>query len=272
MKRKNLKIWCLLLTVAMLLTMLPVAAFAATEQEHLAAIEEAIKDTTPVVSMQKVNSESEAKSWLEKNWWKSLKKELADDLEGADISSSSVKFHLEDFEKAIPKNYKDEDGEYGSAIVVVTVKGKVLGHTTLLIEADTWGKAPKDDDDDDKEVTYGKDELAVQINWVGDKAANRPNSVLVKLYANGKLFRSSSLVGSKWYAGWKNIDNSKKWTVDVVVPDGYTCDIEEVSSEHFEVTMTKIGSSSSVSSSVSGSAPQKVNPETGAAFGVFCCR
>ena len=74
MKRNNLKIWCLLLTVAMLLTMLPVAAFAATEQEHLDAIEDAINDTSPVVSMKKVNSESAAKDWLTTNWWKSLKK------------------------------------------------------------------------------------------------------------------------------------------------------------------------------------------------------
>ena len=266
MKRSNLKIWCLLLTMAMLLTMLPVAAFAGELDE----VKDLINDTDPIVEMTKVNSKSEAKSWLNKNWWPSVKKDIVAELKKADVKQGNLSFHLEDFEEAIPKNIYDEDGTYGSAIVIVTMNGEYLGHTTLMIKPDKWGKVPVKDkyDDDDKEVTYGKDELSVKIKWEGDTSATRPSSALVRVYRDNKLYRTVSLVGSKWYAGWRDIDNSKKWSVDVTVPEGYVCDIEEVENEHFEITMTKVGYTAPTTDKV----VDKVNPETGAGSHFFACR
>lgn len=264
MKRNSLRIWCLLLTLVMLLTMLPVSVFAG----ELDAVEDLINDTDPTVVMSKVNSKSEAKSWLNKNWWPSVKKDIVAELKKADVKQGSLSFHLEDFEAAVPKNVYDEDGTYGSAIVIVTMNGEELGYTTLLIKPDKWGKVPEKDYDDDDEVTYGKDELSVKINWEGDTSATRPSSVVVRLYKNNKLYRTCSLVGSKWYAGWRNIDNSKNWSVDVTVPAGYVCDIEEVENDRFEITMTKKG----YSAPSTGTVVDKVNPETGAGHSVFCCR
>ncbi len=262
MKKNKLRVLCLLLSLVMLMTMMPMAVWA--KEDVYDEIEDIIGDTTPTTVMSKVNSKSEAEDWLSGKWWYSLKKDLDDALDEANINPSRLDFYLDDFDKALPKNRYDTDGTIGSAIVVVTYRGKVLGHTTLVIEPDVWGKVVDDDDDD---VAYfgGDDDLAVKVIWVGDSSTTRPDSLTLRLYKDGKLYRTRSISGSKWYEAWDDIDDSKKWTVDVNVPNGYKCDIEKVENDYFEITMTKIGASSAVVTPTTPPASgNKVNPSTGA--------
>jgi len=263
MKKTKLRVLCLLLSLAMLLTMLPMAVWA--KDDVYDEIEDIISDSVPTTVMSKVNSKSEAEDWLSGKWWYSLKKDLADELDEADLNPSRLNFYLDDFEKAIPKNRYDTDGTIGSAIVVVTYRGKMLGHTTLVIEPDVWGRVPDDNDDDDDVSFYGDDDLAVKVYWEGDTAASRPDSLTLRLYKDGKLYRTRSISGSKWYEAWDDVEESKKWTVDVTVPDGYKCNIEKVEDDYFEITMTKVGGSIVTPSTPSSSpSTDKVNPSTGA--------
>lgn len=262
MKRTKLRVLCLLLSLAMLLSILPMTVWA--KEDVYDEIEEIINDTVPTTVMSKVNTKSDAEDWLSGKWWSSLKKDLYDTLDEADINPGRLRFYLDDFDAAIPKNRYDTDGTVGSAIVVVAAGGKVLGHTTLIIEPDEWGRPPKDDDDDDDDNVnfYGDDDLAVKVYWKGDSSANRPDGLLIRLYKNDKLYRTRTVTGVKWYAAWDNVEESKYWSIDVDVPDGYVCDIEKVTDDYFEVTMTKKGASASTSSS--SAAGDKVNPSTGA--------
>ena len=278
MMKKKMKLWCLLLSLVMILSVLPVAAFAVDKEAHYASMEEIIDDyDIPEVSMKVVNTKSDAEDWLYSKWLPGLRRALKADLDALGISTSSVRIDLDDFDAAIPKNRYDEDGTYGSAIVQVYARGIELGYTTLLIEADAWGRPPvetdDDDDDDDDFVTFGKSGLEVKILWEGDTSKDRPDSVLVEVYNNNKLFRTASLTGYKWTEIWKGV-SGKGWSVDVrSVPDGYTCDIEKVSNTYFEITMTKSSSSSTSSNNtVSKPVVDKENPNTGAINPYYACR
>lgn len=258
MKKNKLRVLCMLLSLAMLLTILPMAVWA--KEDVYDEIEEIIGDSNPTTVMSKVNSASEAESWLSGKWWSSLRTELKDELKEAKINPNALHFELDDFDKAIPKNRYDNDGTIGSAIITVKAHGKTLGHATLVIKPDIWG--PVSDYDDDDVVSYGDDDLAVKVYWVGDTSAARPDSLTLRLYKDGKLYRTRSISGPKWYEAWRYVEESTKWSVDVDVPAGYVCDIEKVNDDYFEITMTKVGSTSSPVSTPS--AGDKVNPSTGA--------
>ncbi len=280
MKKTKLRIWCLLLAMAMLMTVLPVAAIAKDNDDVYDAIEEIIEEEMEdEISMKKANTKSKVEQWVNNTWMKALKKklknELEDELKEEKISVSSLWFDLEDFEAAVPQNKNDEDGENGSVSVCVYHKDTLLGIATIRIEADQWSNNvpddDDDDDDDDKKYFYGADGLVVKILWKNDRQADRPDDVVVHLYRNGKLYKQRALSRNgdaelNWRGEWDGIDGGKKWTVDVEdVPAGYKCDIEKVSNDYFEITMTKIGTTAANNNNNSTIVPtDKVNPSTGA--------
>ena len=280
MKKMKLRIWCLLLAMAMLMTVLPVAAIAKDDDDIYDIIEEIIEEEMEdEISMKKANTKSKMEQWVNNTWMKALRKklknELEEELKEEKISVGSLWFELEDFEAAVPQNKKDEDGENGSVSVCVYYKDLLLGIATIRIEADQWSNNvtdKDDDDDDDKTYFYGSDGLVVKILWENDRQADRPDDVVVHLYRNGKLYKQRSLSRNgdaelNWRGEWEGIDGGKKWSVDVEeVPEGYKCVIEKVSNDYFEITMTKVGTSvaNKTLNSSSTATANKVNPSTGA--------
>ena len=79
MKKMKMRIWCLLLSVAMLLTMLPVMAIAKDDDDKVYdEIEKIIRNTAAEVSMKDANTRSELEDELDGKWLKALKKEMDD--------------------------------------------------------------------------------------------------------------------------------------------------------------------------------------------------
>lgn len=270
MKKMKMRIWCLLLSVAMLLTMLPVMAIAKDDDDKVYdEIEKIIRNTEAEVSMKDANTRSELENELDGKWLKALKKELKDELD--ELNISSIYIRIEDFEAAVPKHKNDKDGSTGSAIVEIWAKGKMLGFTTALIKADTWGNPNDwdDDDDDDDKYFYGADGLVVKVLWKGDAHSDRPDSLDVLLYNGTKLVRRRSISNNadpetNWRTEWEDVSGGSKWTVDIAdVPAGYTYDVNKVDNDYFEITMTKTGSTV-VNNNNKPVAGDKVNPSTGA--------
>ena len=56
---------------------------------------------------------------------------------------------------------------------------------------------------------------------------------------------------------WSELDPEEDWTIEVIVPDGYECDIDEYGDNDFEITLTqvKVPASETV---------EEENPNTGA--------
>lgn len=272
MKKNKLRVFCLLMAVVMLLSMLPMAVWAVDAEEVKKVVTEIIKDDYPEVLMSDINSKSELSSYVNGKWLSNVEKQVKSKL-GISVSLSA---HLEDFEAAVPKNKEDPDGEVGSAIVVIRSKywGKDEVFTTAIIEADKWGKPvldydeEDDDDDDDKAYFGGKDGLGVQLVWKNDSSADRPNGVIVKVYNKDKLYRTRTVKGSKWYAEWDEVKSGKNWDVDLSsVPNGYKYSVEKVEDTYFVITLTKTGDTSG-NGAVTGGSQQvsgsKENPSTGA--------
>lgn len=99
--------------------------------------------------------------------------------------------------------------------------------------------------------------VTAKILWNG-KAAD---SVEVKLLKNDKKSDTATLKAGKyrtnnWRHTWKELDLDEDWDIDVVVPAGYECEIDEIDEYYFEITLTQ----------VKAAAPEveEENPNTGA--------
>lgn len=84
---------------------------------------------------------------------------------------------------------------------------------------------------------------SVTVNkvWKNDKSSDRPSSVKVQLYRNGKAYGSSVTLNSAggWKYTWNNLDASYDWTVnETSVPSGYTKNVKN-SGNTWTITNTK---------------------------------
>ncbi|NLF80123.1 MAG: Cna B-type domain-containing protein [Clostridia bacterium] len=81
-------------------------------------------------------------------------------------------------------------------------------------------------------------DLSVEKVWKGDKAADRPDRVLVQLYRDGKAYGGSTALNERngWSYAWDNLSDKYEWTVDeIAVPAGYS---KKVTADGFEFTIT----------------------------------
>ena len=119
---------------------------------------------------------------------------------------------------------------------------------------------PPDNDDDEivvePEPSY--DSVTAKILWNG-KATD---SVEVKLLKNEKKFDTATLKAAKykvnsWRYTWEELDMDEDWDIEVKVPAGYECEIDEVAENYFEITLTQIEAEAEVE-------VEEENPNTGA--------
>ena len=98
--------------------------------------------------------------------------------------------------------------------------------------------------------------VTAKIIWNG-KATD---SVDVKLLKNEKKSDTATLKSGKyrinnWRYTWKELDPDEDWDIEVVVPAGYECEIDEVDENYFEITLTQVKKAEAV---------EEENPNTGA--------
>lgn len=98
---------------------------------------------------------------------------------------------------------------------------------------------------------------SVTVNkvWKNDKSSDRPSSVSVQLYRNGKAYGSTVTLNSAggWKYTWNNLDASYDWTVnELSVPSGYTKSVSN-SGNTWTITNTKKTTSTAASTSKTSS-------------------
>ena len=165
------------------------------------------------------------------------------------------------------------DGADSITVTYNTIENCFLGEGETEADKlvnDKSGKAALDvhdnfrqpeEDDDEPVVEVEKDpefaSVTAKILWNG-KATD---SVEVKLLKNDKKSDTATLKAGKyktnnWRHTWKELDIDEDWDIDVVVPAGYECEIDEIDENYFEITLTQI----------EAAAPEaeEENPNTGA--------
>jgi len=174
----------------------------------------------------------------------------------------------EDYElNVVDCELADTDG--GAPIVLTTGKDdEEITAPTVDITVDysgtmaTYPTGNDDNDDNDEIVAVEKEEdpeyasVTAKILWNG-KATD---SVDVKLLKNEKKSDTATLKAGKyrtnnWCYTWKELDLNEDWDIEVVVPAGYECEIDEVDEYYFEITLTQIEEIVEV---------EELNPNTGA--------
>ena len=98
---------------------------------------------------------------------------------------------------------------------------------------------------DDKKTTS----VTVNKVWKNDKSSDRPSSVKMQLYRDGKAYGSTVTLNADngWKYTWSDLDASYKWTVNELnVPSGYTKS-ESNSGNNWTITNTKKSSTSAAS-------------------------
>lgn len=110
---------------------------------------------------------------------------------------------------------------------------------------------------DDKETTS----VTVNKVWKNDKSSDRPSSVKMQLYRDGKAYGSTVTLNADngWKYTWSGLDASYKWTVNELnVPSGYT-KTESNSGNTWTITNTKKSSTSTASTNKTSSTASKTS-------------
>jgi len=132
------------------------------------------------------------------------------------------------------------DGSYDE-VVYCSVCGEELSRKTVTFS------------DPDK-ITYVS--VTAKIFWEGEET----DGVKVKLLRNDKKFDIETLTSGKyrtnnWRHTWSELNSKYDWDIEVSVPYGYECEIDETSEGYFEITLTQVEEIVEVEES---------NPNTGA--------
>lgn len=104
---------------------------------------------------------------------------------------------------------------------------------------------------------------SVTVNkvWKNDKSSDRPSSVKMQLYRDGKAYGSTVTLNADngWKYTWSNLDASYKWTVNELnVPSGYT-KTESNSGNNWTITNTKKSTTSAASTNKTSSSTNKAS-------------
>ncbi|MCD8036405.1 MAG: Cna B-type domain-containing protein [Clostridiales bacterium] len=96
-----------------------------------------------------------------------------------------------------------------------------------------------DDDDDDDDPSSDNVTYTVKKVWSGDDEDERPESITVTLYRDGKAYKTVTLSeDNNWKYTWTALTSGHTWTVEEVdVPDGYTSTVSK-SGKTYTVTNT----------------------------------
>jgi len=164
-----------------------------------------------------------------------LKDEGGKTLQTVKNSGGSVSFGALSFSRAGIYRYTlsetagtDSRISYDSSVytAIVTVTGSDTCHAEIAYEKD--GKACTGIPvfaNTTKGSAAGKTTVSVRKVWKDGGSAERPSSVSVQLYRDGKAFGDAVKLTAAggWKTEWKDLDSTAKWTVDEVSkPDGYT--------------------------------------------------
>ncbi len=284
MKNKSRRILSVLLALATIISMLPIAAMA---KKHVTGCDyeedgtcecESIKnqeywddifDALPNDEIEvDVCSEEELYDWANDTW-------LPKFIRSNKTAFRELEIDTDDDLEVKVKRFNDDEATLNFCYL-----NQSIG--LIFIDVETSSKHKNHDryeiitDKDDHYRPEGDETVTIEFKWEGVSEDNQPKRVEAVLYKNGKVFDEH--VVSKVIDGWKykwtdlSDKSSIDWTVKIPdVPDGYTCKIARVKEHYFVATMTKKGTESSTPSTSVPSTPStskpnggKVNPETGA--------